>query len=127
MKQKILITGGAGFIGSEVIKLIKKKNIITIVDKKKDKETLLKFKKLKIRYISGNLINKKFSKRIYKKADIIFHLAGITKVPSTDVNLDLKKEKKIFSDTMAKMYNLIDYSKKNAKIIFPSTHLVFEN
>ena len=46
--KKILITGGAGFIGNEIIKLIENKKIITIVDKKKDKLTLSKFKKLGI-------------------------------------------------------------------------------
>ena len=125
--KKILITGGAGFIGNEIIKLIKNKKIITIVDKKKDKLTLSKFKKLGIKYISGNLIDKNFSKKIYKKASIIFHLAGETKVPSTDINLDLKKEKKIYFEATTKMQNLIKYSSKNSKIIFPSTHLVFEN
>ena len=35
MKSKILITGGAGFIGSYLIKKLKNKNNIIIVDKKK--------------------------------------------------------------------------------------------
>ena len=37
MKNKILITGGAGFIGNEIIKLIKKKNKLIVVDIKKKK------------------------------------------------------------------------------------------
>ena len=127
MKKKILITGGAGFIGNELIKLIEEKKIITVVDKKNNQSTLSKFKKLGIKYISGNLINENFSKKIYKKADIIFHLAGITKVPNTDVNLDIRKEKKIYDEAVAKMQNLIKYSKKSSQIIFPSTHLIFEN
>ena len=33
-EKKILITGGAGFIGNELIKLIKNKRDIIVVDKK---------------------------------------------------------------------------------------------
>ena len=35
MKNKILITGGAGFIGNELIELIEDKKNIIVVDKKK--------------------------------------------------------------------------------------------
>ena len=95
MKNKIIITGGAGFIGTELIKNFKNKTDLIVVDKKKNIKLISKFKKLKIRYIQGDLINKNFSKKIYRNAKIIFHLAGIVKVPSTDINLDVKREKKI--------------------------------
>ena len=58
---------------------------------------------------------------------MIYHLAGTVKVPSTDVNLDLKKEKRIFNEAINIFKNLIQFADKNSKIIFPSTHLVFEN
>ena len=48
MKNKILITGGAGFIGSYLIKKIKNKSNLIIVDKKKNKKLINKFKKLGI-------------------------------------------------------------------------------
>jgi len=54
MKNKILITGGAGFIGNELIKLIKNKRDIIVVDKKKNKKKISKFKKLNIKYIQGD-------------------------------------------------------------------------
>ena len=112
MNKEILITGGAGFIGNEIIKLINKKNI-TIVDKKKDKKIISKFKKNKIKYIQGDLKDKNFSKKIYKNVDIIFHLAAITKVPSTDVNLDFNKEIKIYNEAILLMKNLINNCNKN--------------
>ena len=94
MKNKILITGGAGFIGNELIKLIKNKRDIIVVDKKKNKKIISRFKKLNIEYIQGDLTNKQLSKKIYKNVNLIYHLAGIVKVPNTDVNLNKKKEKK---------------------------------
>jgi len=127
MKNKILITGGAGFIGNELIKLIKNKRDILVVDKKKNKKIISRFKELNIKYIQGDLTNKKFSRRIYKHAKLIYHLAGTVKVPNTDVNLDKKKEKKIYNEAIVIIKNLISFSKKKIRVVFPSTHLVFEN
>ena len=127
MENNILITGGAGFIGSELIKLIKNKKRLIITDIKKDKKTIDNFKNKGIRYIQGNLNDKKFVKRVLRDVKIIFHLAGITKVPSTDENLNKTKEKRIFNNSVKIMKNLIKYSNLKQKIIFPSTHLVFEN
>jgi len=127
MKNKILITGGAGFIGNELIKLIKNKRDIIVVDKKKNKKIISRFKELNIKYIQGDLTNKKFSRRIYKHAKLIYHLAGTVKVPNTDVNLDKKKEKKIYNEAIVIIKNLISFSKKKIRVVFPSTHLVFEN
>ena len=42
MKNKILITGGAGFIGKELISLIKKQKKIVVVDIKRNKKTFKK-------------------------------------------------------------------------------------
>ena len=127
MKNKIIITGGAGFIGTELIKNFKNKTDLIIVDKKKNIRLISKFKKLKIRYIQGDLINKNFSKKIYKNAKIIFHLAGIVKVPSTDINLDVKREKRIFNEAIKIIKNLIKFTNDKTLIVFPSTHLIFEN
>lgn len=127
MKNKILITGGAGFIGNEIINLISNKKNLVIVDIKKNKKVLDKFKKLKIRYISGNLNDQNFVKKILKNVKVIYHLAGITKVPNTDINLDLRKEKIIYNNSVKIMNNLINNLPKSTKMIFPSTHLVFED
>ena len=48
MENKILITGAAGFIGSELIDLIKNKKNIIVADIKKNKETIDRFKDLKV-------------------------------------------------------------------------------
>ena len=125
MRNKIIITGGAGFIGSELIKLIDNKKDIVVVDKKKDTKTISRFKELNIKYIQGDLTNKVFSRRVYKNAKLIYHLAGTVKVPSTDVNLDKSKEKKIYNEAIILIKNLINFSKKKNKSNFSFNSLSF--
>ena len=119
MKNNILITGGAGFISSYLIKKIKIKKNLILVDKKKNKKLIKKFKKLNIKYIHGNLEDKKFSKKIYKNVKLIYHLAGTVKVPSTDVNLNINKERKIYREALKIFNNLVNFTNNKAKVIFP--------
>lgn len=126
MQNKVVITGGAGFIGSFLINKIKNKKDLLVVDKIKNKKILNKFKQLKIKYITGDLTNKKFSKKVYKNANLVYHLAGDVKVPNTEINLNQKKEKKIFFEAIKIMENLILFCNRNTRVIFPSTHLIFE-
>ena len=127
MANKIVITGGAGFIGSYLLRNIKNKKNLIVVDKLKSKKVYKKFRSLNIKYVQGNLLNQNFAKKVYKNASTVYHLAGIVKVPNTDKNLDLNKERKIFNEAIHIMKNLLQFCSINAKIIFPSTHLVFEN
>ena len=68
MLKKILVTGGSGFIGSNLIKyLLKKKYKVINVDKLSYSSTPDKFKKFtrnkNYKFIKANLLN---SKKIYK-------------------------------------------------------------
>tara|TARA_B100000963_G_scaffold234347_1_gene204736 strand:+ start:5542 stop:6387 length:846 start_codon:yes stop_codon:yes gene_type:complete len=90
--KKILVTGGSGFVGSHLTKLLlKKKFKVTVLDIKKPK---LK----KINFIKSNLSNFTKLKKITKNIDMVFHLAGvsdITKVKS--IPLETIKNNILFS------------------------------
>lgn len=77
MKVKhVLVTGGAGFIGSNLAdELIKRNYKVTIVDNESTglKENVNK----KARYIKGDIRNNKDMDEVFsEKIDVIFHIAG---------------------------------------------------
>ncbi len=94
-KTKILITGSAGFVGTNLIKhlsKIKKFEITATYNRKKP------FKIKNVIYKKINLLDKKKVDHITKKQDIVFHLAG---------KLGTKKIlKKSHFDIMKKNFNL---------------------
>ena len=60
---KILITGGAGFIGAHLANLLKKKNKIMIVDNLENKGGIPYINKSST-FIKGNILDKKVLKKI---------------------------------------------------------------
>ncbi len=85
-KLNVLVTGGLGILGNELIYLLtKEKNLqIFIIDHNKKKMRLKnsKFDKKKINFINGDFRNYKKIKNIIfkKKINIIFHLGAVTQV-----------------------------------------------
>ena len=69
--EKILITGGAGFLGSMITtNLVKKGYIVTVIDslyfKKNFVSHLKKYKNFK--FVKANILNKKIQKKIFFKS-----------------------------------------------------------
>lgn len=70
---KILITGGAGFIGAHLANILKKKNKIMIVDNLENRGGIPFIHKSSI-FIKGNILDIKILKKIKKwKPNIICH------------------------------------------------------
>lgn len=80
--MNILLIGGSGFLGLSLAnELAKKNHRVTIFDLKYPAT-----KSNKINFIKGNILNTKLLKKIIKKNQIIYHLAGIS-----DIGESLKK------------------------------------
>ena len=63
---------------------------------------------------------------IFKDADVVHHLAGITDVPRTQNESSLARDEKIRLVGEKGTQNILDAISSKCKIIFPSTHVIYE-
>ena len=135
MLKKILVTGGSGFIGSNLVKFLLNKNYKVInVDKLNYSSTPDKFKKFTnskdYKFIKADLSNKKIIYRIIKKykPEIIFNLAAESHVDrSIDSPFNFIKNNIISSLSLIEIIKKIYSFKKlkNIKLIHISTDEVY--
>ncbi|MFH1856839.1 MAG: SDR family oxidoreductase [Candidatus Omnitrophota bacterium] len=84
--KKILVTGGAGFIGSNIVEeLIKKENYDVIVydNFSTGKEENIKPFLRKIKLIEGDIENSALLKKALKNVDYVLHQAALRSVPKS--------------------------------------------
>lgn len=90
--MKVLISGGAGYIGCELVKhLIKKPSVesVTIYDNLSRKNYNLFFEPKgefneKIKFIQGDILDRYSSKKAIEQADFVYHLAARVSTPFAD-------------------------------------------
>jgi nucleoside-diphosphate-sugar epimerase len=128
--KKIVITGGLGYIGYELCKIYSGKSHhynITVIDNKFFSKRVNQLKKWNIKFINKDILDKNSLKNIIQDADIIHHLAGITDVPYVNDNeIDKKKLIEIEKISIEGTNNILDLMSIHSKIIFPSTHVIFD-
>ena len=129
MKKKIIITGGLGYIGTELCKIYSGfswKDKIIVIDNRFISERVNQLRMWNIEFIHGDILDKKLINKYCIDADIIHHLAGITDVPRTKNENNVAADEKIKLVAVEGTQNILNAMNKNCKIIFPSTHVVFE-
>ena len=79
MKKHYLVTGGGGFIGSNIVKmLIKKGNKVSVFDNfQRGKSSRLENISKKIKLYKGDIRDKKLLLKSFKKIDSVIHLAYV--------------------------------------------------
>ena len=99
---------------------------ITVIDKNFFSERVNQLTNWNIKFFQGDILDKKFITYHIKDADIIHHLAGITDVAYVKKDENKERDNLIRKTAIDGTQNILDAMKKNSKIIFPSTHVVFE-
>ncbi len=129
MKKKIIITGGLGYIGTELCKLysgVSWNNSITIIDNRFSSERVNQIRNWNMNFVHGDILDKNLINKHCKDADIVHHLAGITNVPRTRSESNDDKDNQIKTVAEEGTQNILDAISDKCKIIFPSTHVVYE-
>ena len=129
MSKKIVITGGIGYIGTELCKIysgISWNNEILVIDNRFISERVNQLRNWGIDFIHGDILDKDLINKHCKDADIVHHLAGITDVPRVKNESSNEKDSKIKLVAEEGTQNILDAINDKCKIIFPSTHVVYE-
>jgi UDP-glucose 4-epimerase len=124
--QKVLVTGGAGFIGSHVVdRLVKSGNKITVFDNLSSGRMDFIARHLDdpdFKLIKADLLDTEAIDAACKDIDLVFHIAA-----NPDVRLGATDTRVHFDQNITATYNLLEAMRKNAvsNIAFTSTSTVY--
>lgn len=127
--EKIVITGGLGYIGTELCKLYSgeaRYKKIVVLDSRFISERVTQLRDWGIEFIHGSILDLPLVKNTLKDADFVYHLAGTTDVAYVKSQSNIEKEKETRENGITGTRNVINSVKKECKVIFPSTHVVYE-
>ena len=125
LNNKILITGGAGYIGQNLIShFLKEKYLIYVIDNLSTSTSINKNIKKKINFFKINLVEEKKVKSFFKNRnfDLIIHLAAFAGVQEFNKNV-----LKSFNNNVLATKNLVSFGlkKRNTKLIFASSAAIY--
>lgn len=125
--ENVLVTGGAGFIGSSLIEALLPRDIrVTVLDNFSTGlyEDIKKFEKSQnFRLVNGDVLDGTLLKKLLENADSVFHLSANpeVRIGITDTEIDYKQN-------INATYNLLNAMRQSSsckKIIFTSSSTVY--
>ena len=126
-REKVLVTDGAGFIGSHLVeRLINSGFEVTVIDNlsaRKVSNLESVWKHPDFTFVRGDLLNRRILRRAMKGVQMVFHLAANpeVRIGSTDTSID-------FEQNLQATYNLLEEMRKHVSaetIVFTSTSTVY--
>ncbi len=89
--KKVLVTGGTGSIGSEVVRqvLAQSPTVVRVFSRDETKQYYLEHalgRRADVRYLVGDVREKDRLRRALKDIDVVFHAAALKQVPSCEYN-----------------------------------------
>ena len=129
MSKKIVIVGALGYLGTELCKIYSGEswlNKIVAIDSRFASERVSQLKDWNIEFFQGHILDLDFLKKHLKDADIVHHLAGVTDVAYVKKESSSEIDEKIRATAIDGTNNILDSISEKCKIIFPSTHVIYE-
>jgi len=121
--KKILVTGGAGFIGSHLVKLLLNKNHdVIVIDNLSQGDKLSKNIKNNIEFVNGDIRDGKLISEILSNCDCVYHFAA-----RLGVEIVAENHKETMDIEALGMQNIVNSSIKHdvKKIVYASTSGVY--
>ena len=122
--MNILITGGLGYLGTSLCELYENsEHRVIVADNRIGPRDDQWFGKGFIKYYRRDVFE---CSDLLSRADLVYHLAGVTDVPQTTAQSNSTIDSlisKVGSDGTREVLRCMP---KGAKILFPSSHVVFE-
>lgn len=120
MKNKVLITGGAGYLGSVLTELLLEYDYeVTVVDNLLYKQTSLLHlcNNKNFTFIKADVTDKGLLQILTKENDIIIPLAAIVGAPACDANQELAT-----AINFTQIKNIVDVLREDQKLLMPNTN-----
>jgi nucleoside-diphosphate-sugar epimerase len=121
--MKILITGGAGYIGSVLVtKFVNHGYKVTVIDNLMYHQTSLSHLSVhrNLDFVKGDIRNSEIMKRLVKKCDIVIPLAAIVGAPACAKDENLATQVNVEANKI-----LFDIISRNQLIIMPTTNSAY--
>ena len=118
--KKIIVTGGTGFIGSNLVDRLAEKNEVVVIDNfhtgdKKNIESLVKNNKVQLKTMDVKNIH-----QLDFNADYVFHMGIYSASPM------YRNDPFLVSEVVSGMISVLEYAKKNkSKVVFASTSSIY--
>ncbi|MFN4133598.1 MAG: NAD-dependent epimerase/dehydratase family protein [Candidatus Hadarchaeales archaeon] len=122
--MKVLITGGAGFVGSHLVEaLLKSNEVVVLDDLSSGSLSRIKkhFKNEKFSFVAGSILDKKSLEKAAKGVEVIVHEAAIISVPFSFKYPEITRKVNVEGTAKVLQMSL----KTGAKMIFASSCAVY--
>ena len=119
--MKVLVTGGAGFIGSHTVELYQHKAEVVVLDNYRSGR-IENLQDLNCRVVEGSLLDKKLLQELCKGVDYVFHLAALVSVAES-----MESCTETVEINVQGLLNVLEASReaKVKKLIFASSAAVY--
>src|SRR2546426_7309695 len=82
--KRVVVTGGAGFIGSHLVERLAAANDVVVLDNlSSGRLQNLATLKERVEVVKGSIVDPRAAKKALEGSDLVFHLAALTSVPES--------------------------------------------